>query len=181
MASYLSGVGSSDHLWERRVGGSPRLCYLRLFLGYLYPLLAMWFRVVTVFLSEASLVGLMIRRLWRVLSSRSRFFRCWGKFAPKTVGNFWTLGAGLFSNVVFVVCLSPATQKEKFIVTLGLMEYIKHLLNVRQSIRSQWIVEWPVGFRDYHLYNSQLLYWLPCCSVPSCIPHWVPLWREWGY
>ena len=58
----------------------------------LYPLSTRWFRMVTVFLSEASLVELVIRMLsgyWRrIPDSRCRSFRSLAKVSPKMVGEF---------------------------------------------------------------------------------------------
>ena len=63
----------------------------------------------------------------RVLSSRCKSQRSLAKVSPKlVVGIFESLRAGLSSSIIgFVACLGPATQKQKFLVMLRLMEYRK--------------------------------------------------------
>ena len=60
-----------------------------------YPLLAEWFRVVTVFLSEVSLVRLVVRMLptyWRrIHSSRHRSSRSLANISPEMIGGFLNL------------------------------------------------------------------------------------------
>ena len=61
----------------------------------------------------------------RVPPSRCRSFRSLAEISPKMVEYFCTLIAGLLSRILFTVCLGSATQKQKFLLILGLMEYRK--------------------------------------------------------
>lgn len=64
------------------------------------------------------------------------------------VGDFSALGTQLTSSVVFLSYLGPATQKQKFLVSPGLLEYRGgRLLYLIQNPRSWWMVERPAGGR----------------------------------
>ena len=57
-------------------------------------------------------------------------FRSLAKVSPKMVGKFLNTWAGLFSSIVFVVCLGPAMQNQKFLATLGLMDTEKGIFYI---------------------------------------------------
>ena len=105
------------------------------FLATLYPSLARWFRAVTAFLSEISLVRLMViisSTYWvRELSFRSSLAK-----------NFLKDSEWVFE---------PLWQD---FATVLLINYRKrHVLNLIQNTRSWWTVEWPAGYNDWELLN----------------------------
>lgn len=112
----------------------PSLWLWAFFLDVVYSMSARWFRV-TIFLSEASLVGMAIRMSPTYRPPDVDLLGLQLKFPQRWWGTFWTLGAGLSSSiVVFIAGLGPAIQKQKCLVALGLMEYReRHLLNVIQN------------------------------------------------
>ena len=92
-------------------------------LGHLHLLLAEWFRAVTVFLSEVSLVGLVVRMpptyRRKIHSSRHRSFRSLAQVSPKMIGGFLNLCGRNVQRCCFCCVFGSCHSKAKFLVTLG--------------------------------------------------------------